>query len=180
MWFGCAGLHREHAENSLELAALRLSMDIEQRMALFASALAVLTEPLPASPPSGSEAKDQTLQLGYLIHDTSPLRTVLSCMGCFHAAEVSCGSSSTFTVALQARVPLDVPIWKLEVHFNHQEYDTSHGRRSWGGTNQEPALLMTPYTWVYAHLPITSSTPTTYVPTVLCILPLAASPRTVR
>jgi hypothetical protein len=168
---GCAaaGLHREHAENSLELSALRLSMDIEQRMALFASALAVLTEPLPASPPPASGAKDQTLQLGYLIHETSPLRTVLSCMGCFHTAEVSCGTSCTFTVALQARVPLDVPIWKLEVHFNHQEFDTSRGRSSWGGANQEPAVLMTPYTWVYVHFPITSSTPTTYVPTSLGI-----------
>jgi hypothetical protein len=61
----------------------------------------------------------------------------------------------------QARVPLDVPIWKLEVHFNHQQYDTSRGRKSWGSTNQEPALLMTPYTWVYVQLPITPDTPTT-------------------
>lgn len=44
-----ADLPREHAEHSLELAALRLSVDDEQRMALFTSALAVLTEPQPAT-----------------------------------------------------------------------------------------------------------------------------------
>jgi hypothetical protein len=48
-------------------------------------------------------------QLGYLIHDTSPLRTVLSCVVCFHAAELPCGSSTTFTVALQVTRPLPYP-----------------------------------------------------------------------
>jgi hypothetical protein len=77
------------------------------RAVFFGGLVQVLTEPLPRSALEGKEPAAS--QLGYLIHDTSPLRTVLSCVVCFHAAELPCGSSTTFTVALQVTRPLPYP-----------------------------------------------------------------------
>ncbi|KAK3279876.1 hypothetical protein CYMTET_12260, partial [Cymbomonas tetramitiformis] len=140
------GLHRDHAEHSLELAALRRTGDHQQRCALFTSALAVLTEP-------------NTEQLEYVINDTSALRTVLSCAVCFHQAWTKMGEEVEVSVALQARVPLPLPVCAVEVKFTDPRctYHTNNAESSEEGAPEspKPALLLQPNQWAYLSFKVT-------------------------